>query len=245
MPKKISTPTPSSGVDLHTPVDHSSGDMAYKLMHQQRNHARLQREDQSDLVMGADKTINGLPRETGSRLKDIGPRQPALWAEHEVLDDPVTEGVYGAYPKGFLKRMVLRLGCKPRDVVHVCSGTLTKKDTAGGLRVDLRKNARPDIIADARALPFKNNSIKGMMIDPPYSKEYARDLYQTDYPRPAHILAEAARVVKPCGRIGFLHFLIPVPPPGCKILRVVAISQGCGYRIRAFTIYEKEQDRLL
>jgi hypothetical protein len=152
--------------------------------------------------------------------------------------------VYGAFPVGFLKWAIRMLGCSPREVLHVCSGSLTAEDTGGGLRVDIRAGARPDVIADARALPFADASVAAAMSDPPYSEEYARDLYGTDYPRPSHILAELARVVRPCGRIGFLHFLVPSPPPGCAIVRVVGVTQGCGYRIRAFTVYERVQDDL-
>lgn len=74
--------------------------------------------------------------------------------------------------------------------------------------------------------------------------EYARDLYGTEYPRPSHLLREAARVVKPAGRIGFVHFLVPNPPRGARLVRVVGLTQWCGYRIRAFTLYERDQATL-
>lgn len=79
-----------------------------------------------------------------------------------------------------------------------------------------------------------------MLLDPPYSVEYARELYGTDYPRPSHLLAEAARVVRPGGCVGFLHFLVPKPgSPLLTIERVWGVTQGCGYRIRAFTVLRR------
>jgi hypothetical protein len=69
--------------------------------------------------------------------------------------------------------------------------------------------------------------------------EYARDLYGTDYPRPSHLLREAARVVRPDGVIGFLHFILPATPPGCDRVRVHGITAGPNFRIRAFTIFRK------
>ncbi len=75
---------------------------------------------------------------------------------------------------------------------------------------------------------------------PPYSVEYARELYGTDYPRPSALLAEAARVCRPGGRVGFLHFLVPKPgSPLLTIERIWGVTQGCGYRIRAFTVLQR------
>lgn len=166
-----------------------------------------------------------------------GPRRPAVWAVVETQHSPVP--VYGAYPKGFIPWALRMLGCDrcPAEVLHVCSGALTKEDVRDGTRVDLRPEASPDVVADGRALPFPAASWRGVLIDPPYSPEYARDLYGTEYPRPSHLLAEAARVVRFGGRIGILHFLVPSPPKGCEIVTVRGITQGCGYRIRALTIY--------
>lgn len=122
----------------------------------------------------------------------------------------------------------------------MCSGMLTPAEVRGGCRVDLRAAARPDLRADGRQLPFRDGTWSGVLIDPPYSVEYARELYNTDYPRPSHLLAEAARVLKPGGRVGFVHFLVPMV--GKSRLRfefTKGVTQGCGYRIRAFTVFVK------
>ena len=84
-----------------------------------------------------------------------------------------------------------------------------------------------------------------MLLDPTYTKQYARDLYGVQYPRPSHLLREAARVVKPCGRIGFVHYLVPMPPPGCDFVKVLGLSTGFGFAMRAVTIFAKQQDSLL
>lgn len=139
---------------------------------------------------------------------------------------------------------IKQLGCNPRSILHVCSGMLTREETGGGIRVDIRSDARPDVIADGKKLPFADDAFGAVLLDPPYSVEYARDLYDVEYPRPSHLLNEAARVIKPCGKIGILHFLVPMPPNDCMVSSVTGVTQGCGYRIRAFTIYEKEQDQL-
>lgn len=121
---------------------------------------------------------------------------------------------------------------------------MSKHDARGGVRVDLRAGARPDVFGDGRRLPFRSDVFDAVLLDPPYSVEYAETLYGVEYPRPSHLLVEAARVVRPGGAIGFLHFLVPVPPPRCRIERVVGVTQGLGYRIRAFTLYRRDQAEL-
>lgn len=102
-------------------------------------------------------------------------------------------------------------------------------------------DARPDILADGRHLPFRTGSVEAVLLDPPYTEHYARDLYGVKYPRPSHLLREAARVVKPCGRIGFVHYITPNPPPSCRVVKVFGLSTGFGFPMRAVTIYQREQ----
>ena len=193
------------------------------------------------------KGIGGLPKELHRRKRGAPPKQPALWTsppthDHPEPDDP--PGVWGSYPKGFLQWAVPQLQCAPSEVLHLCSGAIPRG--VGRARVDLRRDARPDVVADARQLPFADASFAAVMIDPPYSVEYARDLYGIGYPRPSHLLAEASRVLRPCGRVGILHFLVPMPPkdPRCSLVSVRGVTTGCGYRIRAFSVFEREQDGL-
>jgi hypothetical protein len=150
--------------------------------------------------------------------------------------------IFGRYPKLWLSHVLSRklLGDVRRDdILHVCSGTLEEKWT-----VDVRDEARPLVVANGSELPFRAGAFPAVMIDPPYSAEYARNLYGTENPRPSWLLKEAARVVKPSGRIGILHVLVPFAPPGCRLVRVYGVSTGVGFRIRAFTVYEREQDAL-
>ncbi len=158
-----------------------------------------------------------------------------VWAPTEVVEGG---GTWGAYPKGFLAWAMERMGRPdPSETLHVCSGGLGP--ATPGIRVDIRPEVLPDVVADGRALPFPDRRFRAVLLDPPYSVEYAESLYQTEYPRPAHLLAEAARVTRPLGLIGFVHFLVPNPPPDTRFERVIGIHQGCGYRIRALTLYRK------
>lgn len=185
-------------------------------------------------------SAGGLPRHEKGRKNGSPPKQPALWALRKDLGP--ASPVFGQLPRGFVQAIVPHLECLASEVLHVCSGSLGPE--VGGVRIDIMSRARPDIRADARALPIRSASCRAVLLDPPYSVEYAERLYGCDYPRPSHLLREAARVVRPCGRIGFVHYLVPFPPPGCKLVGVYGLSVGVGYRMRAFTVFEREQDAL-
>jgi len=185
-------------------------------------------------------------KEGGSWLRHDGkPRRTTPIGEGRPPDhaDPDGFAVFGRFPNGWLKE-ILRcqlLGDVQRDeILHVCSGTLQEWWT-----VDIRRQARPRVQASGTMLPFPSGAFKAILIDPPYSDQYAKNLYGTENPRPAWLLREAARVVKPSGRIGMLHVAVPFSPPGCRLVKVWGVTTGVGFRIRAFTVYEREQAVLI
>ena len=118
-------------------------------------------------------------------------------------------------------------------MLHVCSGSLRLPWT-----VDIRPEVKPWIVADGCALPLQDSSFPAVLLDPPYVPAWARQ-YGTRYPPTYPLLREAARVVRRGGRIGILHFLVPFPPKGTKIVKVLGVSVGVGYQMRAFTVYER------
>lgn len=164
--------------------------------------------------------------------------------EAQEGSDPDGFAVFGRYPMGFLNHVLAMqlLGDIRRDaILHVCSGTLGPDEK---WTVDVRAEAKPSVQASGTALPFADASFAAVMLDPPYSDQYAKNLYRTENPRPSWLLKEAARVVRPIGRIGMLHVAVPFAPPNCRLLKVYGVSTGVGFRIRAFTVYEREQDTL-
>lgn len=173
------------------------------------------------------------------------PKPPAIGMLYEDLTElaalPEPTPVFGQYPRMLIPRLLPWLECERHEILHVCSGALPRGE---GIRVDIRPEAHPDIIADGRALPFADGSIKAWMGDPPYTAQYAQDLYGVEYPLPSHLLAEAARVVRPSGIIAFVHYLVPMPPPGCRFVKAFGLSTGFGFPMRAVTLFRKEQASL-
>lgn len=149
--------------------------------------------------------------------------------------------IFGQYPVGLIEKLLPWFGCDRRRILHVCSGALGRGE---GIRVDIRPDARPDIIADGRALPLGVGTVDAVLIDPPYTAQYAKDLYGVEYPRPAHLLAEAVRVVKPCGIVGLVHYLVPMPPPGARHVKTLGLSMGFGFPMRAVTLFVRDQAEL-
>lgn len=146
----------------------------------------------------------------------------------------------GGYPKGFLKRAMETLGVTdPTAVLHLCSGSMVS-----GIRVDIRPETNPTYVADCRNVPLPNASVDWIMADPPYSEEYARNLYGTEknYPKPGQILKEACRLLKPGGRVGILHFQVPMSRKPLRLERVIGITTGAGYAIRAWSVFVKDVD---
>ena len=146
----------------------------------------------------------------------------------------------GGYPIGFLEHAYEWLGVTNPDLVlHLCAGSMQR-----GITVDIRPEMNPDVVCDARATPFDDESFDWIMIDPPYSEEYARNLYGTEkhYPKPGQLMREAGRLLKPGGMVGLLHFQVPMVRKTLKIVEVRGITTGLGYAIRAFTICRKMPD---
>lgn len=171
-----------------------------------------------------------------------GPQPPPVLVLYPDLDRPrrVPRARYGQYPPNFITKMLPWMNCARHEIVHVCSGCLPAGE---GIRVDRDPTACPDILADGRALPFLDGSMAGIMLDPPYTEHYAREFYGFDYPRPSHLLREAARVVRPGGRVCFVHYITPKVPKGASLrfVRAWGLSTGFDMPMRAVTLYERPQ----
>jgi SAM-dependent methyltransferase len=153
--------------------------------------------------------------------------------------EPFPDG--GGYPIGFLEWAFALMNADPARVLHLCSGSVTT-----GVRVDIRRERNPDIIADCRNVPLPDESFDWILADPPYSEDYATNLYGTGdhYPLPGQIAAEACRLLRPGGLFGLMHFQVPMLRKPMRIVNVYGITTGAGYAIRAWTLCRKQPESL-
>lgn len=172
-----------------------------------------------------------------SKFKGNG--HPVLFSFKPAVEfDPFPD--LGGYPIGFLKwaRHIIRVR-RDYALLHVCSGSVRR-----GVTVDIRRSVGPRAQADGLRLPFRSNLFDGALIDPPYTEQYARDLYGTGYPPPTALVREAIRCVQPGGRVGILHYQVPYTRDGYRIIGVWGVTTGSGYAIRAFSVFEKDSTSL-
>lgn len=149
----------------------------------------------------------------------------------------------GGYPARFLEHAYKTLGVTdPARVLHLCAGGVRS-----GVTVDIRIETGPRVVADCRRLPFAAATFDWVMADPPYAASYAEQLYGTGsvYPRPGHILRESARVLRPGGRVGLLHYIVPRAKYGLQRIGTWGVFVGPDMAIRAWSVYEKHQPELI
>jgi len=154
---------------------------------------------------------------------------------------------YGAYPAGFLSRARALLGVAINDpVLHVCSGRVKDYPFAGfgpnDMTLDLDPALQPDFVQDAReGLPYITAGWPAILIDPPYTEgDAARYTPGAGaLPSPALLLRNGLEAVRPGGRVGILHYVIPRPPKGTKLVAAVMVVVGFGNRVRVYSVFER------
>lgn len=126
------------------------------------------------------------------------------------------------------------------DRVYLCAGMV---EDPGSICVDIRPEANPTHLEDARHTSLESESADWVMIDPPYSKQLAKDLYGTEkhYAGINAFTKEASRIVKPGGLIVTLTYEIPKRLPGCDFIAVCGVYTVpmTGY-MRCLTVSRKK-----
>lgn len=148
---------------------------------------------------------------------------------------------YGAYPNGFLERARALLGVTPLDpVLHVCGGMARQypaKPRGFGPNdktLDLDPALTPNYLQSAMdPLPWMVPAVcdplpesaptpwPALIADPAYT-EVDADHYapgRAAFPKPNVILKNMLAVVRPGGRVGMLHYILPQPPQGRRAVR--------------------------
>ena len=166
---------------------------------------------------------------------------------------------YGAYPNGFLERARALLGVTPLDaVLHLCGGMARQypaKPRGFGPNdqtLDLDPALKPNFLQAATTpLPagyrVPNNPLTfewgALIADPPYTEADAAKYAPGSkaFPSANLILKNMLAVVRPGGRVGMLHYVLPQPPrDGVRFVACVGVIVGFNNRMRCFSVFERE-----
>jgi len=150
-----------------------------------------------------------------------------------VLPRPRKPYNKGGFPLHFEKKLIRFLN-NPKLILHPFGGYAEY-----GIRIDLLREVKPDIIADAHNMPIRDNLFDCVILDPPYSNKYSKELYNTPSIHFRKYMKEAIRVTKTNGYIVFYHFYEAPNIKGLKKYARIAIFHRIWHKLRAVTIFKK------
>lgn len=122
----------------------------------------------------------------------------------------------GCYPMHFERRLPEIL--ETPNYVHFFAGM-----SISGYRIDCNPSVNPDLVANVENTGLESSSFDAGMADPPYTAEFAKNLYNVDYPSWAKWTRELVRLVKPGGRIAIMQNYIVPRLPDCIMEEIIVI----------------------
>uniref|UniRef100_A0A6H1ZRB6 Methyltransferase n=2 Tax=viral metagenome TaxID=1070528 RepID=A0A6H1ZRB6_9ZZZZ len=140
----------------------------------------------------------------------------------------------GGFPLHFEKKLLSLLRIAPGEVCQPFAGMCEY-----GLRIDVRREVKPDIIADAHHLPVKDNIFQLTLLDPPYSDDYSKELFGTGKVHPSQYNKEAVRITKPGGFVVLYHYYLPERIKDTKWYAIIALITRQYHRARIVSIFRK------
>ena len=124
--------------------------------------------------------------------------------------DPNPKKFYGAYPRGYLDKMLAYFPDRTRHkerTLHLFSGALPKSEDKDYLRVDVKQEA--DVNCEADKTPFRDCQFDLILADPPYRHQDA-EIYGTPYPNKRKVIRECHRIIEPGGYLIWLDIRCPI-----------------------------------
>lgn len=147
-----------------------------------------------------------------------------------------TSGLYGAYPHGYLKR-IMSMFPDANKILHLFSGSLPKGNYT---RFDINPN-NTDVVGNAHELSkyFQENSFDLILADPPYSVEDCEH-YGTCMVNRNKIIKECVKVLEPNGFIVWLDQVLPMfSKKELNMCGVIGMVKSTNHRFRVVTIFKK------
>ena len=139
----------------------------------------------------------------------------------------------GCYPMHFESRLPEIL--ETYNYVHFFAGK-----SVSGFRIDCNPAVNPDMVANVESTGLDACSFDGGMADPPYTPEFARTLYNTDYPSWSKWTNELVRLVRPGRRIAVMQNYIVPRLPGCTMEEIIVILLRIKQYPKIVTVQRKD-----
>ena len=140
---------------------------------------------------------------------------------------------HGSYPLGFENLIVDKLGTK--NIIHFFCGS-----SKLGYCIDINPKVKPDLVANVENLKqIHDNTFEAGLADPPYTKKFARDLYNCEYPQWSKWVNELVRITKPGGLIAIMHNYPQPRPKNTKYVEVISILCRIKQYTKVVSIFRK------
>jgi hypothetical protein len=156
---------------------------------------------------------------------------------------------YGAYPPNYLDRIFsLFPDVQHDEIIHLFSGSLP--EGTKGLRVDVNKKLKPDIVWDAHQLsrcPALRKGVNLIIADPPYSIDDAKR-YGTAMIKRKNVLEECAKILRPGGWIVWLDQAMPMYSKdrlNIQLAGAIGIIRSTNHRFRVVTFFRKTEPKVV
>lgn len=153
-----------------------------------------------------------------------------------VLPRPRRSKYKGGFPLHFEKKLLreLNIDSKKHKILHPFGG-----HAEYGIRVDINPAVKPNIIADAHNLPFGDDEFDLVILDPPYSDDYSKNLYQTGRLKFKQYTAEAVRVCKLDGHVVMYHYLATPRLERTQLVKRIFLETRIWHKLRCVHIYQR------
>ncbi len=159
-----------------------------------------------------------------------------------VLPRPSKSKYPGSFPLHFEKKLLELLGIDPRQtlwpkrILHPFGGK-----AEFGVRIDLKGEINPDILADAHNLPIKSGIFDIVILDPPYNDKYSKKLYNTEKTklRWGKYTTEAVRVLKEKGYLVVYHYLTTPRIEDTTLIKRIFLETRVWHKLRCVHIHQK------
>ena len=157
-----------------------------------------------------------------------------------VLPRPNKSKYIGSFPLHFERKLLNILGLNEVEhkILHPFGGK-----AEFGTRVDINPEVGPDYVGDAHSLTmFGDNTFDLVILDPPYSEEYSRRLYNTGKLKFKTYTAEAVRVCKEGGYVVMYHYLATPRIENTILVKRIFLETRVWHKLRCIHIHQKRSE---